>query len=555
MIPYQNSLGIEIREDAVVLVHLRRTLSETRIQNSIVIPFSLPLAPEAEAEFVDSLKRFIRNIRVRPERTVVGLPRKSAVLKFIEIPSLNKENIPQLLEYEIEKHLPFNPEEVYYDFDVIEKTGENIYRVLITAVKKDMIDYLKDLLERVPLKPKIFDLSTFGIINALKLGNGFSDNKIDTLIFMGQRDIELGMLQGGVLKYSRILSNGESFVEGIQKEIDIALSGIDTKGGEKKVGNLILSGPGSLKPGLIELVRERVSPNARIEDIAGKIIMRHMERHDLYSLIPATGLALRGLGESDTKINFLPHKKEIGINRKDLYPTIILLGTIIFLGLSMIASYAIKEGIGIRHVEKKIETLRSHADAVEKIQREIKGIEERKGLLVKFKKEDLSKLDTLSELTRVIPDDAWLVSLDYTETAEQKGTKETNGKIKREMVISGFANSASKLIPLLEDSPVFENVEFAGPITSGVEGKERFRIKAVSKKVKGTELSVAAPPKQERQEKAKEEVPKKEIPQKEIPKKEIPRMPPAGRDEIIEDALPDELPGRGGAPAPSRSGR
>lgn len=550
MIPYQNSLGIEIREDAVVLVHLRRTLREIKIQNSLVVPFSFPLSTEAEAEFVDSLKRFIHNMRVRPERTVVGLPRKSAVLKFIEIPSLNKENIPQLLEYEIERHLPFNPEEVYYDFDVIEKADENIYRVLITAVKKDIVDYLKELLERVPLKPKIFDLSTFGIINALRFGNGFSDNKIDTLIFMGQRDIELGMLQGGILKYSRILSNGESFVEGIQKEIDIALSGIDTKGSERKVENLILSGPGSLKPGLIELVRERVSPNARIEDIAGKVIMRHMERHDLYSLIPATGLALRGLGEAETKINFLPHKKEVGINKKDLYPTIIILGTVILLGLSIMASYVIKEGVEIKRVEKKIESLRSHADTVEKIQKEIKGIEERKGLLVKFKKEGLSKLDTMSELTRVIPDDAWLVSLDYTETAEQKGTKEANGKTRREIIISGFANSASKLIPLLENSPVFENVEFAGPITSGIEGKERFRIKALSKKVAGTDLSAETSPKQVKPEKAMEEMPKKEM-----PKKEIPQNIPAGKEIITEEPLMDEFPGKGGAPIPMRRGR
>ncbi len=495
MIPYQNSIGIEFKKDSVVLVHLRKTLSGTKIQNSLVVPFSLPLRAEAEAEFVDSLKRFVRHMRVKSERTVVGIPRKSVILKFIEIPSLNKESIPQLLEYEIEKHLPFRQEDVYYDFEVIEKADENIYKVLITAVKKDLIDYLKDLFERVPLKPKIFDLSTFGVINALKFGNGFSDNKIDALIFMGERDIELELLQGGVLKYSRVLSNGDSFIEGLSREIDIALSNIDTKGRDRKIENLILSGPGSLKPGLIELVRERVYPGARIEDIAGKVIMRQMERHDLYSLIPATGLALRGLGEAETKINFLPHKKEVGINRKDLFPTIILLGTVILLGLSILASYVIKEGIEIKRVEKKIESLRSHADAVEKVQREIKTLEDRRGFLVKFKKEDLSKLETLSELTRVIPDDAWLLSLDYTETAEQKGTKDNNGKIRKEIVISGFANTASKLIPLLEDSPVFENVEFAGPITSGVEGKERFKIKAISKKVTVTNLSVGTSPK------------------------------------------------------------
>ena len=113
MIPFQSSIGIEIREDAIILVHLMKTLRETKVQDSLILPFSLPLSPEAEAEVVDSLKRFLRHSRVRPERTVVGLSRKSVILKSIEIPSLRKESIPQVLEYEIEKHLPFKSDEVY----------------------------------------------------------------------------------------------------------------------------------------------------------------------------------------------------------------------------------------------------------------------------------------------------------------------------------------------------------------------------------------------------------------------------------------------------------
>jgi general secretion pathway protein L len=57
-----------------------------------------------------------------------------------------------------------------------------------------------------------------------------------------------------------------------------------------------------------------------------------------------------------------------------------------------------------------------------------------------------------------------------------------NGK---EIEISGFADSASDLIPLLDKSPLFEKVEFLAPITkertmkgSEVKEKERFKIKA-----------------------------------------------------------------------------
>jgi len=52
------------------------------------------------------------------------------------------------------------------------------------------------------------------------------------------------------------------------------------------------------------------------------------------------------------------------------------------------------------------------------------------------------------------------------------------------MEVSGFADSASDLIPLLDRSPLFEKVEFLAPVTkererrAGVDKeRERFKIK------------------------------------------------------------------------------
>jgi len=77
---------------------------------------------------------------------------------------------------------------------------------------------------------------------------------------------------------------------------------------------------------------------------------------------------------------------------------------------------------------------------------------------------DMSKLRMIEELTRLIPDDSWLSECNYK--AEEK-------KIR----ISGFAVSAAKLIPILEESPLFDNVKFSTVITTDKRSeKERFRI-------------------------------------------------------------------------------
>jgi Tfp pilus assembly protein PilN len=69
----------------------------------------------------------------------------------------------------------------------------------------------------------------------------------------------------------------------------------------------------------------------------------------------------------------------------------------------------------------------------------------------------------LEELTMLIPDDSWLTDFEF------------NGDEKK-IILSGYSTSASKLIPILEDSKLFEKVKFTSPITKGGGVKENFKI-------------------------------------------------------------------------------
>src|SRR5437879_439754 len=69
---------------------------------------------------------------------------------------------------------------------------------------------------------------------------------------------------------------------------------------------------------------------------------------------------------------------------------------------------------------------------------------------------------TRRALTEILPGDAWLTML----SLDAKGVE-----------LTGQAAQASALIPLLENSPLLERVEFASPVTRGRD-REQFRIRA-----------------------------------------------------------------------------
>ncbi len=87
----------------------------------------------------------------------------------------------------------------------------------------------------------------------------------------------------------------------------------------------------------------------------------------------------------------------------------------------------------------------------------------------KITTEEMSKIQILQELSQLLPSTVWIWNIKYS-----------GGEIE----MSGFADSASDLIPLLDKSSLFERVEFLAPVTKERERRigeekerERFKIK------------------------------------------------------------------------------
>ena len=95
------------------------------------------------------------------------------------------------------------------------------------------------------------------------------------------------------------------------------------------------------------------------------------------------------------------------------------------------------------------------------------------GFLLEKKRTDPVMMETLEELTKLIPDNSWLTNFDYK-----------NKRLK----IQGQSPAASLLIEIIETSPLFKNTNFVSPVTQDRRtGLERFQIvtKVVNKRVNG----------------------------------------------------------------------
>ena len=189
-----------------------------------------------------------------------------------------------------------------------------------------------------------------------------------------------------------------------------------------------------------------------------------------YHIYPSIGVPLNGLVRTSLDLNLLPlemRKKMRQIGK----PLLIILASLAFLlTLSWGGGTLIQYGNELDAVNAEIKKRRPEVEALEKLQKQKDNCCTEMSELDQIRLGEINKIEMLEELTRILPETVWIWNLKY------------NGK---EVELSGFADSASDLIPLLDRSPLFEKVEFMAPVTKemqmrgdGNKEKERFKIKA-----------------------------------------------------------------------------
>lgn len=118
----------------------------------------------------------------------------------------------------------------------------------------------------------------------------------------------------------------------------------------------------------------------------------------------------------------------------------------------------------IDSLQAKVQAATAAAQTGNQLMHEVEKLVDGSNYLVRKKRAELTVLQMLDEMTRVIPDNTW------TNRIEMNGG---------EIQLQGQSGSAARLIALIEASSMFHNVRFRSPVTQVVRtNQERFHLSA-----------------------------------------------------------------------------
>lgn len=474
-------LGLDFKEDSIIFTFLNNSLAGTTLLSSSAFPFM------GRDEDISDMREYINQHGRDVDRIFVSIPDKWAMMKFIQVPSTKgKGTIDQLMSFEIERHIPFNLEDVVYDFQIIEEK-DRVLTVVFTAVQKQKINFVREVLDKLSLKPALITTSSFAVLNAIessgsKVGGwqqlmGFSGRlgilgkkgETNVLLYVDKGNFKLSIIQDGI--YRDLKSFDFDSNQMTASVDDIANHLIDLKSSltVEKYDKLIVSGDSAAISSSVDMLKERLGMNIEtVDELAS--FSRNLEVESK-GLAPSIGACLIGIGTGTFRINMLPHKREHHIKKKGPLVAQVLIVIMVLLLVAIAAAEIMGKKKFLENIEAALEKNEPEIAELDQLSSKIDLFEEKRKNIKDIRANELT-LDILAELSKMLPKEVWITNLHY------KGFSVVNKKQNdAEVVINGFAESSSVLIPLLEDSPYFEKVEFVGPIKKSRD-KEGFKLRA-----------------------------------------------------------------------------
>lgn len=436
MIPAR--IGVFLHDGRLAVVALRRG---DRLEHFVVEEAEDPAATLA----AELRARGLGGGRVR-----LGLDRRLAVVKAIELPRTGDSDVARMIRFDLERHVPFPPEDARFDWVELPSGPEEPRRVLVAAAEARTVERLLALLAGAKRRPVALTVACHGLTallpRALPTRRAVWVHRHDGMA-------DLLFLESRTLLVSRQVAAAD--VQGLAREIQRSLPLVRWSAAE----DVWLSGDEAetARADLAGALGVPVSPPPYAEAFVPLVAALPTERE---------GAALLALAVAATPrnpvLNLLPVRARPWTPSREQLVTAGVIVVTALLGLGLALTHVIKRERYVARVTEEVRRLEPDAKAVEALAAELTRKRRVVSALELAQASRIQALPALGELTETLPAGAWLQSL----VMDRQGVE-----------LTGQADEASSLIPLLEASTRLERAEFTSPVTK-TQNKEQFRIRA-----------------------------------------------------------------------------
>lgn len=350
-------LVLDLGSSAVRLCEL--TPTKTGYQLTKYYHREFPIDPSMEEDAQrearkTTIQALLKDAKVRAKKTIFGVPGQSVFTRTRTLPPVPEYKVTQIVRYEIQQQIPFQLDQIAYDYQVLQRTEAGGYDVLMAAIKVDVIEKRLDTIKDIKKQVDTVDVCPLAAYNWLKFTKEFGEaGDCVALIDLGASTTDIVIERDNQFRFTRSLNLGGNDVtsavaaefgmpwaqaEKLKREKGFAPTGDaarDGKGGEVigrvlnrlvseinrsfayfrsqpgggPVNRIIVTGGGACLRNMIPFLQRQLGIEVRIaQPLAGLAIApgaQEVNEHPEQAAV-ALGLALRCCEAVTIGINLIP---------------------------------------------------------------------------------------------------------------------------------------------------------------------------------------------------------------------------------------------------------
>lgn len=167
-----SALGLDISDLGIKLVQLKTLGDKTKIQGLSKIKLNKGIIENGEILEVSAVIKALHDLMSKPtfgsfsgNEVVASLPETKTFIKLIAIEK-TPNNLAKVVDAEFEKHIPYQANEVYYDWQLVRELPD-AYLVLIGAAPKNIVNQYLDILKKAKLSINALEIEAMPICRSL----------------------------------------------------------------------------------------------------------------------------------------------------------------------------------------------------------------------------------------------------------------------------------------------------------------------------------------------------------------------------------------------------
>ena len=170
----------------------------------------------------EALGKILGQKNFTAKKVFLSLSSQLAFIRFVKLPPIdeNEERVKQIVEFEAKQHVPFDMNEVIWDYQLI-GTGDEL-DVMFVVIKNEIVEQITEAVEEIGLKVQLVDVASSTCYNAARV-NRIGDDNCAMVLSIGSRCSNLIFADGDLFFSRNIPIAGYAISQQISKEFGIGI--------------------------------------------------------------------------------------------------------------------------------------------------------------------------------------------------------------------------------------------------------------------------------------------------------------------------------------------